>query len=208
MAREDGFFDDLARGLASGTLSRGKALRLMGAALVGGALGSVGIGEAAAAPIGCKADGKKCKNGNQCCSRNCEGGTCAAACVPNGGTCAIGSQCCSGNCSGDICVSCPSGQELCSNGSCASTSCSQGNIFDPFTCSCVPQCIPDCPSGCFCENRGDGSGQVCGECFTGPCFTPLGGVGSCAECTGDTPVCVRREPGILICVRPCTAAAG
>jgi hypothetical protein len=31
-------FDELASGLASGTLSRGKALRLMGAALVGGLL--------------------------------------------------------------------------------------------------------------------------------------------------------------------------
>src|SRR5688572_11114130 len=96
-AREQSL-DELARGLASGSISRGRALRLMGAALVGGALGSVGIGEAAAAPIGCKADGKKCKNGNQCCSLNCSGG---------------------------ICVSCPPGQELC-NGSCVSTSCSQG----------------------------------------------------------------------------------
>jgi len=34
-------FDELAKGLASGTLSRGKALRLMGAALLGGALASL-----------------------------------------------------------------------------------------------------------------------------------------------------------------------
>jgi hypothetical protein len=34
-------FDELASGLASGTLSRGKALRLMGAALVGGVLASI-----------------------------------------------------------------------------------------------------------------------------------------------------------------------
>ena len=34
-------FDELARGLASGEVSRSKALRLMGAALVGGALASV-----------------------------------------------------------------------------------------------------------------------------------------------------------------------
>ena len=177
MARaEDGYFDDLARGLADGTLTRGKALRLMGAAVVGGALG---IGEAAADPPGCKRNGKSCKNGNQCCSGNCEG---------------------------SICVSCPSGQALCSNGSCASTSCSQGHIFDTFTCSCVPQCIPACEPPCFCEDLGDGSGQVCGECFTGPCFAPLGGVGSCAECTGDTPVCVSRG-GILICVRPCSLEA-
>jgi hypothetical protein len=177
----DHSFDELSRGLANGTLSRGKALRLMGAALVGGALGSVGIGEAAAAPR-CKRAGKKCKNGTQCCS---------------------------GNCSGGICVSCPSGQELCNNGSCASTSCPQGHIFDPFTCACIPQCIPDCPSPCFCEDLADGSGQVvgqvCGDCFTGPCLEPLGGVASCADCTGATSVCVRREPGILICVRPCSS---
>jgi hypothetical protein len=37
----EGSFDELAKGLAAGTLSRGKALRLMGAALVGGALASV-----------------------------------------------------------------------------------------------------------------------------------------------------------------------
>jgi hypothetical protein len=34
-------FDDLAMGLAEGTLSRRKALRLMGAALAGGMLASV-----------------------------------------------------------------------------------------------------------------------------------------------------------------------
>ena len=34
-------FDELARGLANGSISRAKALRLMGAALVGGALASI-----------------------------------------------------------------------------------------------------------------------------------------------------------------------
>ena len=34
-------FDELASGLASGTLSRDKALRLMGAAVVGGVLASI-----------------------------------------------------------------------------------------------------------------------------------------------------------------------
>jgi hypothetical protein len=41
-------FDELASGLASGSISRGKALKLMGAALVGGTLASLGIGEAGA----------------------------------------------------------------------------------------------------------------------------------------------------------------
>ena len=79
MARDDGFFDDLARGLADGTLTRGKALRLMGAAVVGGALGSLGMGtEASADPPGCKRNGKTCTRGTQCCSGNCSGGTCQA----------------------------------------------------------------------------------------------------------------------------------
>jgi hypothetical protein len=79
MARaEDSFFDDLARGLADGSLTRGKALRLMGAAVVGGTLGSLGMGEASADPIGCKRNGKTCTRNTQCCSGNCSGGTCQA----------------------------------------------------------------------------------------------------------------------------------
>jgi hypothetical protein len=96
-------FDELAWGLAGGTVSRRKALRLMGAALVGGALGSLGIGEAAADPDGCKRNGKNCKRGTQCCSGNCSSGTCAAACQPFGASCTADSQCCGGNCSSGTC---------------------------------------------------------------------------------------------------------
>jgi hypothetical protein len=80
MAREEeGFFDELARGLADGSVTRGKALRLMGAALVGSALGSVGIGgEASADPPGCKRNGKTCTRDEQCCSGNCASGSCQA----------------------------------------------------------------------------------------------------------------------------------
>src|SRR5215216_4505031 len=77
MAREEGFFDELARGLADGSLTRGKALRLMGAALVGGTLGSLGIREAAADRPGCKRAGKNCTRNTQCCgSLVCPSGTC------------------------------------------------------------------------------------------------------------------------------------
>src|SRR5215218_6285749 len=103
MAREESFFDELARGLADGSVTRGRALRLMGAALVGGALASLGIGEAGADEL-CKPEGKKCRKDKQCCSGKCEGGTCAAACGSNGATCTEGTQCCSGNCKGGMCV--------------------------------------------------------------------------------------------------------
>ena len=156
MPREDGFFDDLARGLADGTLTRGKALRLMGAAVVGGALGSLGIGEASADPIGCKRNGKTCTRNDQCCSRNCSGGTCQAqttttttstststtsttttGCLPDGETCTGGgTPCCSGNCSGGTCSACPAGTVELSNGTCARPWV-PGAGGCPGTCSCV-----------------------------------------------------------------------
>jgi hypothetical protein len=90
-------FDELARGLADGSVTRGKALKLMGAALLGGTLGSLGIGgEAAADPPGCKRNGKKCKQNTQCCSRNCVNGTCA--CKGLFSDCNNNSECCSGYC--------------------------------------------------------------------------------------------------------------
>jgi hypothetical protein len=77
MAREEGFFDELARGLADGSITRGKALRLMGAALVGGSLASLGIREAAGDPPGCKRLGKNCTRDTQCCGNLvCPSGTC------------------------------------------------------------------------------------------------------------------------------------
>ena len=109
-------FDDLARGLASGEFSRRKALRLMGAAIVGGTLGSLGI-RGASADQGdqgeneeCKPLNKKCRKDHQCCSGNCDAssGTCAAACLPDADVgvrnpCTSGTQCCSGNCPDGIC---------------------------------------------------------------------------------------------------------
>ena len=95
--RASSSFDELARGLADGSVTRAKALRLMGAALLGGTLASLGMGgEAAGAPPGCKRNGKKCKNGNQCCSGNCEGETCV--CIPVCEPCTENRQCCSGIC--------------------------------------------------------------------------------------------------------------
>jgi hypothetical protein len=116
-------FDALARGLASGTLSRGKALRLMGAALVGGALASVsGVAWAAPCPSGqthcgrlCCEEGQCCKGGrsSQCCSADfpiCCSGSGAAQCCPTDFP-----KCCSARgetiCTGpnDICCITPDG---------------------------------------------------------------------------------------------------
>ena len=146
MAREEGFFDKLVRGLADGTLTRGKALRLMGAALVGGALGSLGIGgEAGADPPGCKRNGKNCTRNEQCCSENCASGKCASAC-PDGrvllcnGTCAR-------TCTSDAdCTGC---NFVCGTEAGSDPSRSLCSNVTDFAAPCETSC--DCPSGQFCR---------------------------------------------------------
>jgi hypothetical protein len=136
------YFDELATGLASGSISRGKALKLMGAALLGGTLASLGIGEAGADPPGCKRNGKKCKRDTQCCSGNCDSssGTCAAACGSLGATCTSDGDCCSGRCFDGLCLS-PTGPNL--------IDCRCVNMSGISTCSSV---------AC---NSADEVGQVC-----------------------------------------------
>jgi len=105
MARETSF-DELARGLASGELSRRKALKLMGAGLVGGTLASLGFGGvAAAAPPGCTRNGEPCRRDKQCCSGNCSSrGRCVSG--PSGGLASVppcspytsSFECCAGSC--------------------------------------------------------------------------------------------------------------
>ena len=118
MAREDGFFDDLARGLADGSITRGKALRLMGAAVVGGTLGSLGIGEASADPPCCKRNGKHCTRNTQCCSENGDSTsrTCAAAAGCPAGRVELSNGTCAKLCSiNDDCAGC-GGDEQCVQG--------------------------------------------------------------------------------------------
>src|SRR5215218_4195563 len=69
------YFDELASGLASGSISRGKALKLMGAALVGGTLASI----PGTAWAKLKPGGARCKRNEQCASGQCVDGVCAAA---------------------------------------------------------------------------------------------------------------------------------
>jgi len=150
--------DELARGLASGNLSRAKALKLMGATLVGGALASI-PGIAMAKP---KPAGRKCNHDHQCESGQCVSGECQPSCIPNGDPCteATAPQCCSGNCSNGFC--CPTGYVGLSNGTCAKTcttnddcpGCSfcGGDIGVCAGSSTSQSCTSDidCPSGQFC----------------------------------------------------------
>jgi hypothetical protein len=158
MAREtrESSFDELTRGLASGSISRGKAIRLMGAALVGGTLTSFGFGGVALADDRCKPTGKKCKKNAQCCSGNCVNGACSAC--PDGkvllsnGTCAI------------ICSAlgeCPCGDDACTGRFGNNIS----GICAGFNASSLIDCQTDavCPPGEFCSIN---SGREQGACVS------------------------------------------
>ena len=151
MAREESFFDDLARGLADGTLTRGKALRLMGGLLVGSALGSIpGVAWAN------DDDDDRCPEGQTRCGERCVNlrfnerhcGRCFNRCRST-------QSCCNGRCvnlmrnenhCGECFNRCEEGQE-CVRGGCAVACISNGNgpCADPSEC-----CSGNCDSSGFC----------------------------------------------------------
>jgi hypothetical protein len=175
----DHSFDELTRGLASGTLSRGKALRLMGAALVGGALASIpSIAWAKPKPAGAK-----CNHNHQCESGNCSSsGTCAAAaCGSVGEACLVDDDCCSGECVVD-------------------------RFGGGLVCAAPPPpppiCTPSCPANCSCFFAPDGTTTICTGC--NPACSAHNEV-SCEGCTTGLEVCVAGPPGFVTCVPACTA---
>ena len=168
-------FDELTRGLASGSISRGRALRLMGAALVGGTLTSFGLGGVALADDECKPTGKKCRKNHQCCSGTC-GASSGTCCLPDfnrpGGIdfspCTSDTQCCSGNClpvfgRGTVCAGRESIICQCQGGSristCYSVDCST-TALDQF-----------CNQQCF--NDGGSAGPGTHVCVTNGCVPAL-----------------------------------
>ena len=167
MAREtrESSFDELARGLASGDVSRGKALRLIGAALVGGTLASIPGVAFARAPRtpptgkgGCIAGRTNCRgkcydlqsdrnNCGQCgnvCSdvQECQGGTCMGAPPPP-------VQCDNAlnNCATDDCV-CGAGTACAANGDCVLPVQCDNTLNDCSTDPCV------CGTGTTCDSSG------------------------------------------------------
>jgi Stigma-specific protein, Stig1 len=144
-------FDELARGLASGSLSRRKALRLMGGLLVGGALASV--------PGVAWADDDRCPEGQTRCGDRCVNlktnerhcGSCRNRCRSN-------QTCCNGNCvnlqrserhCGRCGNRCPEGSE------CVGGTCSAG-----ATTALLCQC-----------NSPGGGGSTIAVCLSGDCDT-------------------------------------
>jgi hypothetical protein len=179
-------FDDLARGLANGSITRGKALKLMGAALLGGTLASFpGVAWAAKGGGGGKSScahfcqglfGSSTPQEEECVSQGTKGqGPCftcttQTGCGPNftKPPCTVTGQ--TYNCSTCECE-CPSGQVLC-NGSCVSNNCGAVGILNPNTCAC--ECSPTFPD--LCENNSDPNLQGCCPTRFGTACVPLGTV--------------------------------
>ncbi len=169
-------FDDLAKGLATGTLSRGKALRMVGAALVGVTLASI----PGAAWAACKQPFSKCTANTQCCSRRCirnpKGSGKICGCPTGKTLCPAGNQCVTCTNTGEVVnqttckCECPSGQVVCNN-ACVSNVCdpTTGEVFNQATCKC------ECLSG----------KELCGgKCLACPTLSNPCQVSVCVPATG------------------------
>jgi CXCXC repeat protein len=181
--RGEGSFDELAKGLAGGTVSRGKALRMLGAALFGGMLASI-PGVALGAPpgrgrpsgsAGCphagqiRVDGQcVCPTGNALCpsTNKCVSNQCGTNQTFNPATCQ--------------CV-CPSDTTLCldSNECVPNNVCSDPYVLNPNSCSC------ECPEG----TRPCGALCVSDQCAYNEIFNP-----DTCQCEALT------SPSLLSCV--------
>jgi hypothetical protein len=196
----DSSFDELARRLASGDVSRGQALKLVGGALLGTALASFpGVTWA----NDCRRLGRECRRDSQCCSRNCVRRGDDKVCGCPAGQTRCGERCVNLNrnenhcgecfnrcdegqeCLGRVCQGgCPPGEPVCGNRCCdGGRECVGGVCQCPSgTTECTrtvgegstaPQCVPDCPSGQVLNTK---------RC---ECVVPTGGTNVGCIC-GDT----------------------
>jgi Stigma-specific protein, Stig1 len=203
--------DELAKGLATGTLSRGKAIRWMGGALLGAALASVpGM---AWADDDCRRLGRECRRDSQCCSRNCIRRGDAKVCG-----CPEGQRRCNDRCvnldrnenhCGECFNRCDEGVE-CVEGVCGGEVC-EGEFLTPVgggdpICTCAGRCVASCDE---CE-----AGTICtigpSECGNPPtlaCSTPCGGEPICNPPCPQGRECVEGAPGFTFCQPICPSCA-
>jgi hypothetical protein len=168
-------FDDLARALAEGSISRRRALKLFAGTAIAALIPSRALADDDECVRVChvpfnRETEEECDFANaqtRCVSRrerrrhlenhpcDCRG-RCANCltpqCLPNGDTCMANDQCCSGICEGEICVCSPEGS-ACTGG----TQCCSGNCSNGFCCpsgyvrlsngTCAKPCTTDadCP---------------------------------------------------------------
>ena len=200
--------DEVAKSLATGTVSRRQAVRWMGGALLGSVLAIVPGVEAFAAPkpakgrcptgfVNCRGTCVKTQsNSSHCggcfiqCSQNetCCGGQCSDLCSDSSNCGFCGNACTGGRvCQGCGC-SCPSRTVECGD-ACVSEACPEGLVLNPSTC----QCESDCPSGTIeCGRR-----CVPNLCPQGQAFNPS--ACQCESCPPGTSICHGEPVGLNAC---------
>ncbi len=185
--RAENSFDKLAKGLASGTVTRVQALKLVGAAILSGMLLPLFPGRTLGQEE-CDSDEVLC--GSECCDpEDCCGTTC----------CGVAEACCDG-------VVCCGPTEECCYGVC----CESGKVCDATygLCVCSPERIP-CGSECC-----DPVLEVCGEdglCHNAFCESCQAEGGQCSQlvesgvlisevcCYSGESMCSRAGAGSICC---------
>jgi Cys-rich repeat protein len=212
--------DELAVGLASGTVSRGRALKLLGSALIGGLLASF-PGVAGAAK--CVPLGHKCVANIDCCARYCDKRGKVCTC-PDGTT--VCNKTCVPQCTAPQVLNsttcqceCPLNQVVC-NGACVSNQCGNNQVFNSTTCQC--ECMTNtvmCNGACVSNACGAGqqfNATTC-QCEAAPstcsgqaepCLTPgvtpysLNGECCCRHYAGGGFACFECN---ALCFPPCNS---
>jgi hypothetical protein len=188
---EEHSFDDLARGLATGTVSRGQALKMVGAAVLSAALMPLFPDTAQALT---RRQRRRCsRQGGTVCGEVQRSQVCCAAGRPCCGTarspvcCPSGRQCVDGSCR------CPTGETECS-GSCVNLDTDENNCRTcgnacPEGATCVDgSCV--CPEGTFeCDVVPGELPPRCVECGCGGVECPAGQVCCGGTCCPSGEVC-------------------
>jgi len=198
-------FDELAKELATGTLSRGKALRLVGGALIGAALASVpGV---ALADDDCRRLGRECRRDSQCCSRNCIRRGDDKVCGCPSGQSRCGDRCVNLKTNERHCGSCSercATNQTCCNGNCVNLQRNENNCGRcgnrcPEESECVRgECQGSCPPERTLTEGECRCAFVCGDPFPSPATCQDNPNCLCSETTEGTASALAPALGVVL----------
>lgn len=143
----------------------------------------------------CTPLGQQCTSGTECCSGQCNGGSCQPpSCISDNAACTLDAQCCGGTCTGNACAAlnaaCKTLGNACTvNADCCSSLCSGGTCAQSSFCGQV---------GDVCVSFADCCGGACTKATNavfGTCGQPPSTGAQCSMVDGT--VCAGTE-GLLV----------
>jgi len=210
-------FDELAKTLGRGGVTRRGALKALGGGLLGGLLGAGDRAPAGAHT--CRAGGVLCLQDAHCCSGACDPAThrCAPTCRGGGHPCA-GNQAC---CAGLVCVASGPGAALrcaapatttttSTTTSTTTTSTTTSTPTTTTTAACLPALAPcaaggaACCAGLSCVAQAAGTGACLQPCTT-DADCPSGQTCQGGFCSGPAPQCLPATAPCAAGGPPCCA---